>query len=71
MAAKTEVVSEIKGDVARYSADGRWDSDELVNIVASSPPRRFIVHRSEEMGPILGVFPRFDSPFPSHENVCK
>ena len=63
MAAKVEVVSEIKKELGEYSADGKLDPQELVYLIADTNPRRFTEHRTKEIGPILGIFPRFDNPF--------
>lgn len=63
MAAKVEIVDEIKKELGEYSADGKLDPQELIYIIADTTPRRFTEHRTQEMGPVLGIFPRFDNPF--------
>ena len=65
MNAKAKVAYDIKNDVAKYSADGKWDNKELLDITSLTYPRTFTEHRTGEMGPILGIFPRYDSMFPS------
>lgn len=65
MNAKAKVAYDIKSDVAKYSADGKWDNEELLDITSLTYPRTFTEHRISEMSPIFGIFPRYDSLFPS------
>jgi len=60
MKAKTEIVYNIKRDVARYSVDGVWDDNELVAISASTSSNKFITHREEALDLRLGTFPIWD-----------
>jgi len=55
MAAKVEVVEDIKRNLKQYSEDGKWDSKELSYLVAETTPRRFIYHRISDMRPMWGT----------------
>ena len=65
MAAKVQVVDDIKAEIDKYCADGKLDPYEMLSMVASTTPLRFTEHRIGE-AKLLGIFNAFDTPFPSH-----
>lgn len=70
MAAKAEVAHDIKSEIQNYSADEKLDAKELAYMIASTNPRAFTEHRTDEVKSLflfgLLAWDSNDAPIPQH-----